>query len=107
MTIQSPPVAEADPGEPASTTPVLEMRNVSRASGPRRRSRTSPSSSAAARVHALLGENGAGKSTLIKIMTGVQQPDTGEILIDGQPVHLAAPPRMPSGWASRPSTRSR
>ena len=41
-------------------------------------------------IHALLGENGAGKSTLIKIMTGVQQPDTGEILIDGQPVRVAS-----------------
>ena len=41
-------------------------------------------------IHALLGENGAGKSTLIKIMTGIQQPDTGEILLDGQPVHVAS-----------------
>lgn len=41
-------------------------------------------------VHALLGENGAGKSTLIKIMTGVQQQDTGEILLDGQEIHLAS-----------------
>ena len=35
----------------------------------------------------LLGDNGAGKSTLIKIITGVHQPDHGEILFDGQPVH--------------------
>ena len=37
----------------------------------------------AGEVHALVGENGAGKSTLIKVMTGVEQPDTGELLVDG------------------------
>jgi rhamnose transport system ATP-binding protein len=40
-------------------------------------------------VHALLGENGAGKSTLVKIMTGVHQPDKGEILLHGEPVHFS------------------
>jgi rhamnose transport system ATP-binding protein len=39
-------------------------------------------------VHTLLGENGAGKSTLIKIMTGVYQPDQGEILLDGEPIQI-------------------
>src|SRR4051794_9271131 len=40
-------------------------------------------------VHALLGENGAGKSTLIKIITGVYQPDTGELLFAGSPIRFA------------------
>ena len=39
-------------------------------------------------VHALLGENGAGKSTLVKIITGVHQPDQGQILLNGAPVHF-------------------
>ena len=39
-------------------------------------------------VVAICGENGAGKSTLMKILGGVHQPDTGEILIDGQPVKI-------------------
>ena len=39
-------------------------------------------------VHALLGENGAGKSTLVKVVTGVHQPDSGEIYLNGVPVHF-------------------
>ncbi|WP_277755813.1 ATP-binding cassette domain-containing protein [Serratia oryzae] len=39
-------------------------------------------------IHALLGENGAGKSTLVKIMCGIHQPDSGEILLEGQSRHF-------------------
>jgi len=42
-------------------------------------------------VHALLGENGAGKSTLVKVITGVHQPDGGEIYLDGQLVQFNDP----------------
>ncbi len=42
-------------------------------------------------VHGILGENGAGKSTLIKIMSGVLQPDSGEIRLQGKPVSFAMP----------------
>ena len=39
-------------------------------------------------IHALMGENGAGKSTLIKIMTGVYQADSGDMLLDGNPIRI-------------------
>jgi len=44
-------------------------------------------------VHALMGENGAGKSTLIRILAGLEQPDTGSMLLDGQPLTLGTPAR--------------
>ncbi|WP_438764973.1 sugar ABC transporter ATP-binding protein [Kushneria sp. TE3] len=44
----------------------------------------------AGEIHALLGENGAGKSTLMKILCGIHQPDSGEILLDGQKQHFSS-----------------
>jgi len=42
-------------------------------------------------VHALLGENGAGKSTLTKIMAGVYEVTSGQLLIDGEPQSFKTP----------------
>lgn len=42
-------------------------------------------------VHCLVGENGAGKSTLIKALTGVDQPDSGRITLDGKEIHVRSP----------------
>jgi D-xylose transport system ATP-binding protein len=42
-------------------------------------------------VTAIIGDNGAGKSTLVKCLVGVHTPDTGEVLLDGEPVRFPNP----------------
>lgn len=38
-------------------------------------------------IHGLIGHNGSGKTTIIKCLTGIYEPDVGEVLVDGQPVY--------------------
>jgi len=42
-------------------------------------------------IHAVVGENGAGKSTLIKVLTGVERPDSGVVSVDGQAIEVRSP----------------
>lgn len=41
-------------------------------------------------IHALVGENGAGKTTLMKMLYGLETPDSGEIFMEGKPVHITS-----------------
>ncbi len=66
--------------------PVLALRSVSKSFGMTAALDDMTLELFPGEVHAIVGENGAGKSTMIKIMTGVHQPTTGRIEIDGQPV---------------------
>ncbi|MBN1992714.1 MAG: sugar ABC transporter ATP-binding protein [Anaerolineae bacterium] len=70
---------------------ILQMFNISKHFGGIQALRDVSFDLRPGEVHALLGENGAGKSTLIKIITGVYQPDTGEIHLHGQPIAFLDP----------------
>jgi ribose transport system ATP-binding protein len=47
-------------------------------------------------IHGLAGQNGAGKSTLIKILSGAEEPDEGQIYLGGQTVRFRSPPEAQS-----------
>ena len=70
--------------------PVLEVRGVTKRFGATVALADAGLELSGGEVHALVGENGAGKSTLIKIMTGIHQPDEGEVLLDGEPTVLSS-----------------
>ncbi len=72
----------------AASAPVLEMRGIGKRFAGVTALRDVSLTARAGEVLALMGENGAGKSTLMKILGGIQPPDTGEIRIDGHPVAL-------------------
>jgi simple sugar transport system ATP-binding protein len=80
----------AQPVAPDSV-PVLEAREVSKDFGRVIALDRVSLSVRAGEVNCLLGDNGAGKSTLIKMLSGVYQPDRGELRIDGRPVRLSSP----------------
>jgi len=73
-----------------AAAPVLAMRHIAKRFGGTQALEDVSLELAAGEIHALLGENGAGKSTLIKIMTGVHQPDRGEILLAGAPISIGS-----------------
>lgn len=65
------------------STPVLEVRNLVKTYGGVTALADVSLSLSAGDVHCLAGENGSGKSTLIKIISGAERPDSGEIIING------------------------
>jgi simple sugar transport system ATP-binding protein len=69
----------------------IELRQIRKYFGPVKANDDISIAFEAGRIYGLLGENGAGKSTLMKILSGYQPPDSGEILIDGKPVGYKSP----------------
>ena len=89
------PSPAAETSNPADRTaqepPLLELHDIGKNFGPVRALSDINLTIPAGQVTALVGDNGAGKSTLIKTISGIWQPDSGEILWQGRPVHLHSP----------------
>ena len=71
--------------------PLIELRGLSKSYGGVQAVADVSFAIERGSVHALVGENGAGKSTLVKLLTGVIQPDEGDIAINGAVERIADP----------------
>ncbi len=76
---------------PADTEPLLRLRGISKHFGAVQALYGVDLDLPAGHVTALCGDNGAGKSVLTKCIAGIHQPDDGEILWEGRPVHIRTP----------------
>ena len=81
-------MAERETRTPQTGTPLLEVRGLSKQFGAVRALTEVDLDAPAGTVTALCGDNGAGKSVLIKCIAGIYQPDGGQILWEGRPVHI-------------------
>lgn len=73
------------------TAPLLEARDLVKRYGGVEALRGAAFTAHPGEVVALIGDNGAGKSTLVKCLSGVERPDSGQVLVDGRPVVLDSP----------------
>jgi simple sugar transport system ATP-binding protein len=71
--------------------PLLAMRGIAKAFGGVQALRGVDLELGRGETLALVGDNGAGKSTLMKVLAGVTSPDSGQIELDGTPVHFHGP----------------
>ena len=77
----------------SSAVPLLELQGISKTYPGVRALDDVSLTVEAGEVRALLGQNGAGKSTLMKIIAGAERPDSGTMLIAGEPVAFGSPAR--------------
>ncbi len=73
------------------TTPFLQINNLNKRFGATQAVNEVSFGLNKGEVLALIGENGAGKSTVVKILTGIYQPDSGSIVLNGETLRLSSP----------------
>ena len=71
--------------------PILEMRQITKSFSANKVLKGIDLEAYRGEVLALIGANGAGKSTMMNILCGIYQEDSGEILIEGEPVKFKHP----------------
>lgn len=73
-------------------TPAIELKNITKAFG----TKVVANKNVCLKVNygeilAILGENGSGKTTMLNMISGIYYPDSGEILVNGEPVSIKSP----------------
>ena len=79
------------------TSPVIEASHIVKSFGGVRAVDDVSVSVMPGEIHAVIGENGAGKSTLMRILAGVETPDSGSVRIDGKEIENSAKASIDAG----------
>ncbi|MFI5262523.1 MAG: ATP-binding cassette domain-containing protein, partial [Candidatus Limnocylindrales bacterium] len=80
-----------DPAAPEGPPPPAALAGVSKRFAGTQALQDVSLDLAAGEIHGLVGENGAGKSTIVKVFAGIHPPDSGTVMLDGQPVLVHGP----------------
>ncbi len=76
------------PPAPSGTPPAIELRGIDKRFGAVHANKSIDLAVTRGQIHGIVGENGAGKSTLMSILYGFYEADAGEILVNGETVHI-------------------
>ncbi|MFI0420066.1 sugar ABC transporter ATP-binding protein [Spongiactinospora sp. 9N601] len=76
---------------PGQAAPLIQVRGLAKTYGAIRALRGVDVSFRRGEIHGLVGANGAGKSTLIRCLAGLERPDAGDILVDGEITQVSGP----------------
>jgi rhamnose transport system ATP-binding protein len=85
------PQINQHPTPGSESAPIIALEGASKSYGAVRAARGVSIALRSGEVRALAGENGAGKSTIVRMLAGVQRPDDGSVLVDGEAIDFGGP----------------